>query len=680
LSTQLYTYSLIRSLYDQGHDIIDSFWPLVINVLPQDKSPSAVESVQTAIEKSYGLKIPQYSLSTIITRASRKGFIARSKKAISLTQDGVDYYFQKIEPEREARRRVNELLEDAKAFMSKSISPSPSPEEIKEMIQGFVLENLETLGQFFAGVTELKTTHREFSTDAESVLLDYFTKVEKTNPRIFQTLQDIVCGSVISAIVHTRELFQESGKKFDKTIVFLDSNYVFSLLNMRYEEENKPAQELFSLMRDEGNFDFKVFDFTLHEITSLLKNYEKEERYFQPHIKVRNSLFGSLKARGWSAAKVREFLVNVEGRLWKDLGVSIAPTDVNLTDYVVDEKRRALLTEYKPHQGPREQNHDIAAIDHIKALRRKEAKRIEKCYAMFLTSDLKLALFNYIGEEHKDRDTISEVIPDRLLTNILWLKNPAANDKLSLDSIISSYSRNLFVDEVVWKHFYTNVAELRSEGSLEDKEVSILLFDRHLQEVLSDYDPQEAGQIDPQEILRDIERIREAKEQVEVLPQPQADPPVASVESEEIRSLMRSMQEQINQLKTEKNDMALGTIERWKKVQELDAERDAHTLSALVKGLILLATVFLAVYGVRPVADNWVQIEPIVWLITLLVGIGLPAIGIKLDVFHWSSKLYGWIFNLVLQRKLRNLTRFELTFAVDTESDVETMPQNQTGF
>jgi hypothetical protein len=675
LSTQLYTYSLIRSLYDQGHDIIDSFWPLVINVLPQDKSPSAVEKVQAEIEKNYGLNIPQYSLSTIITRASRKGFIARSQKAIALTQDGLEYFFQKIEPEREAKRRVNELLEDAKAFMSESINPSPSPDAMKEMIQGFVLENLETLGQFFTGVTEIETTHKEFSTDAESVLLDYFAKVEKTNPRIFQTLQDIVCGSVISAIVHTRELFQESGKRFDKTIVFLDSNYVFSLLNMRYEEENKPAQELFKLMKDEGNFDFKVFDFTLHEITSLLKNYEKEERYFQPHIKVRNSLFASLKARGWSAAKIREFLVNVEVRLWNDLGVSIAPTDINLGNYSADDKRRALLAEYKPHQAVREQNHDLAAIDYIKVLRRKEIKRIERCHAMFLTSDLKLALFNYIGEEHKDKDSISEVIPDRLLTNILWLKNPAANDKLSLDSIIANYSRNLFVDEVVWKRFYTNVAELRSEGSLEDKEVSILLFDRHIQEVLSDYDPEEAAQIDLQEILRDIERIREAKpQQVEVLPQPEPDP-VANVEREEIRTLIRSMQEQIDLLKEEKNDMALGTIERWKKVQELDAERSAHALTFGVKGLSLLATVLLAVYGFRPVADNWTDIEPIVWLITLLLGIGLPAVGIKLDVFHWSSKLYARIFNLVLRRKLRNLAKFELTFAVDTESDVQPATQ-----
>src|SRR5205085_11612711 len=131
---------------------------------------------------------------------------------------------------------------------------------------------------------------------------------------------------------------------------------------------------------------------------------------------------------GWTAAKVREFLINIETKLWDGPGIKIAPTNVNLKKYeLADPSRREVLAEYKPNQGVKEQNHDFAAIDQIKLLRKKQVKRIEKCQAMFLTSDMKLALYNYIGEDHKDNDTISEIIPDRLLTNLLWLKNPAAN-------------------------------------------------------------------------------------------------------------------------------------------------------------------------------------------------------------------------------------------------------------
>lgn len=670
LSTQLYTYSLIRSLYDQGDDIIDSFWPLVINVLPHDKTAVPVDALQHKIEEAYGLTIPEYSLSTIIRRASRKGYVSRGQHNISLTQAGLDYYFLKIEPEREAKRRVNELLDDAKSFIDARFKQPLGTTEVKELIQAFIIENLMTLEQFFTNDGIPLDPPPDSSSDSEKVLLDYFRRVEKTKPTIFQTLQDIVCGSVISAMVHTKELFKESGKKFDKTIVFLDSNYVFSLLGLRYEEENKPARELFQLMKTEGSFEFKVFDFSLHEITRLLKNYEKEEKYFHPNVKVRNSLFASLKAQGWTPAKAREFIVNLETLLWSDLKISITPTEVNLSQYNVSDDRRSKLAGYKPGQAVREQNHDLAAIDHIRSLRRKEVRRIEKAGAIFLTSDLKLALFNYIGEEHKENDTVSEVIPDRLLTNILWLKNPAANDKFTLDSIIANYSKNLFVDEVVWKRFYKNVAELRSEGSLEDKQVSILLFDRHIQEVLSEYEADEAEQIDPEEILKDIERIREERLEAPVETEVPIVVPVEHPTPEEkLRDDLKMMQDQIDKLKDERNEMVFGTIERWKKLQEIEAEREAGKITTLITGSLVLGSCLLAFYAVKPIIQFWVQLEPVAWMATVFIGIVLPLLGIRTDLLHWRSRLYARLFNIVLKRKLKNLAKLELSFAVDTESE-----------
>lgn len=678
MPTQLYTYSLIRSLYDQGDDLIDSFWPLVINVLPRNKSALGLEAVQNEIENKYGLNVPQHSLGTIITRASRKGYVERGHKRISLTPEGIDYYQQRIEPERQAERRVNELLSDAKSFMDSRSQTGLTTDQIKEMIQSFVLENLETLEQFFSQDGPQSEERKEFSTEAERVLLDYFISVEQTKPVIFQTLQDIVCGSVISAIVHTTELFKESGRRFDKTGVYLDSNYVFSLLSLRYDEENRPAQELFKLMKEEGTFDFKVFDFTIHEITSLLKNYENEERLYQPNIKVRGSLFASLKAKGWSAAKVKEFVVNIEGRLWNDLGINIAPTDVNLKTYEPeDPNRRKLLLEYKPDQRAKEQNHDLAAIDQIRQIRRKPAHRIEKCQAMFLTADMKLALFNYIGEEHKDSDTISEVIPDRLLTNILWLKNPAANDKLSLDSIIANHSRNLFVDQTVWRQFYRNVVELRREGSLDDTQVSILLYGRHIQDVLSDYEPDEAHDIDLSVILKDIEKLRNQAQQIESLtPTVGIQPPtgIPSSTSEPtvppaVQKELALLREEVEKLRREGNEMVINTIERWKKQREAEAERAAKIWTLLIKLSIAAVVVTIAWILSYPVSWYWQNFEPVAWIMLPVVAIGLSFLGIKIDPLHWGNRLYDRIFNLILRRKLSTLEKAEMNFQVDTEEE-----------
>jgi hypothetical protein len=675
MATQLYTYSLIRSLYDQGDDLIDSFWPLILNVLPQDEaSLLPLEAVQTAIENRYGLGIPQHPLGTIITRAARKGYVVRRNKGISITEQGRQYFLLRIEPERQAERRVNELLSDAKSFMDSRSQTGLSTDRIKEMIQVFVLDNLDTLEQFFSQDGTNAHERKELSTEAERVLLDYFNTVEKTKPIIFQTLQDIVCGSVISAIVHTTELFKETGRRFEKTTVYLDSNYVFSLLNLRYDEENRPAQELFKLMKEEGTFDFKVFDFTLHEITSVLKNYENEERLYQPNIKVRGSLFGSLKAKGWSAAKVREFVVNVEGRLWSELGISITPTDVNLKNYEPEDKnRRRLLLEYKPDQRAKEQNHDLAAIDQIRKLRRRPTKRIEQCQSMFLTSDMKLALFNYIGEEHKENDTISEVIPDRLLTNILWLKNPAANDKLSLDSIIANYSRNLFVNEAVWKQFYKNVVELRREGSLDDSQISILLYGRYIQDVLSNYEPDEAYDIDLSVILKDIEKLRSQAKPIESeTPPPIIKAPVSEpTMPPEVGKELAALREKIETLERERNTLIIDTIERWKKHREVEAETAAKHWTLLVKLLIIAILVTAAWLLSRPVSRYWLDVEPFAWLMLPVLTAALSWFGIKLDLFHLGNGLYDHIFNFILRRKLHDLKTAEMNFEVDIQKEDE---------
>ena len=55
MSTQLYTYSLIRSLYDQGADLIDSFWPLIVRILPNDGSGFPADDLQNSLKLKYGM-------------------------------------------------------------------------------------------------------------------------------------------------------------------------------------------------------------------------------------------------------------------------------------------------------------------------------------------------------------------------------------------------------------------------------------------------------------------------------------------------------------------------------------------------------------------------------------------------------------------------------------------------
>jgi len=369
MSSQLYTYSMIRALYDKGEDYIDSFWPFVLCVLPPDKSALSYDAIQGIIEKKYGLDIPQHSLGVIVTRAKHKNLISAKNRRCALTENGLKY-LQTFEPEKDVNRRINELLEDARGFLKEKHHVTLSSTDIRELIQAFVKEHIEFFEQFInpEGVTAELSTQEKILQAHEAALLSYLAGVERAKPSIFNTLQEIVCGSIISAILRGKSL-AEATKRFEHTSVYFDTSFAFSTLALDFDAYNKPAQELLKLMNLERSFRFKVFDFTVDEMVRVLRNYPKEHHLYLPNIKV-GSIFSSLKAKGWTTADITEFIVKIEENLWK-LGITVEPTRVDLQKYTpTSENQRDALLKYKPEQRELGQNHDLAAVEKIVEIRK----------------------------------------------------------------------------------------------------------------------------------------------------------------------------------------------------------------------------------------------------------------------------------------------------------------------
>jgi uncharacterized membrane protein (DUF485 family) len=674
MSSKLYTYSLIRAFYNTENDFIDSFWSLIVKEIPIDQTGISVPDIQNKTNENSGLFIPVHSLNTIFTRAARKGYVERRDKRIYLTSSGKEFYYSKIEPSRDVERRVNEMLEDAQKYIKTKHQTDVSSDDIKNTVQDFVLDNLEVFEPFFSKEVQAQSpfqSKKQTKSDLHRWLLDYFKEAEKKKPNIFRTLQDIVLGSVMTAIVKSQQFLTESEKKFEAITVFLDSNFLFSLLDMRYPEENKPAQELFELMKSEGSFTFKVFDFTIHEMTTLLSNFEKEQKNLPKNLKLSgaSSLFASLKAQNWDAAKIREFIIDVELNLAQRFGITIQPTNVSLKSYKIDNPERIQkLTQYKTKQSSAAQNHDFAAIDQIRLFRRGQARRIENCQALFLTSDVRLAIYNYNEEEHRERGTISEVILDRLLTNILWLKNPAANGKLSLDLIIAALSKNLFIDSDVWKSFYRNVVDATKKGKIDSTTASTLLFGSHLQEILSEIDPEEP-EFDLDQILLDIHTSNPPQS---LISPEQVSELVAISPSTEYEAKIQQLEEKLEELANDKLKTERKTVIRWKKVMELEAERESRRYIWAIKLLIAAPLITISYFVLPLVIKYWSDfLEPVAWQISIVIGFLIALFSIPISAAYWEAKVYGWIFNRLYQRKLQKLQEkdYELNFKLDVANE-----------
>ena len=106
----IYTYALIRSLYDQGEDYIDSFWPFVIKVLPPNKFADS-DIIQRNLKEKFDIEMPLHVLRTVLNRARRRGYIEQKEKQYKLTKSGLEY-LDKLEADREVERRITALLKD----------------------------------------------------------------------------------------------------------------------------------------------------------------------------------------------------------------------------------------------------------------------------------------------------------------------------------------------------------------------------------------------------------------------------------------------------------------------------------------------------------------------------------------------------------------------------------------
>ncbi|MEP7013641.1 MAG: hypothetical protein ABJC13_25240 [Acidobacteriota bacterium] len=660
----LYAYSLIKSFHDEQKDYIDAFIPLVVRSIPAEGVLS-LQVLQEKIQSHYSFSVPVHSLVIILRRASQRGLCELTKGATVVTLNPAGkIYSSNLEPERATERRLHELIADAATFLSTSTRSEVSSGTAQAYLTEFIERNLTGLEAFLLVGAEYdpgKIERPGTSHIVDSALFDYCLHVEREKPAIFQTLHDVICGSVLSLVVHSN-LLEESNKMFGKTLVFLDSNFLLGVLGLRHDEENRPALELFSLMQDEGVFDFQVFDFTIAEITNLLRNYQREQHQYLKYFRV-GSIFSSLKAKGWTPANVLDFIANIEKRL-AEINVSTFLTDISLRNFEpTDKKLGESLRRYKPDQGAKERSHDLAAIETVRKLRGKRPRRIEACEAMLLTSDLKLSSFNYIEQDHKDLGTIAEVIPDRLLTTLLWLKNPTLSARISLVSLISLHSRSDIIDQQLWVRFRETLDQLRREGSIKEKEVSILLLDRHLQDIFKSVDPEDGNELS-EKILDNLETFRRevpASEALAVIP--------ADI------SQVHVLEDRLGRLNEAINAMAISRIESSKARVEREANRMSGWLMGSFLALILLLEGLALPSCVRFVTEKWSLLEPEVWVIGIALTFTFTLLGFRFDPGKLRQNLKQRIKDSIYRRKIQavNLSAeilTELRAALDEQSPV----------
>jgi predicted nucleic acid-binding protein len=631
----IYTYSLVKTLYEQGKDYIDSFWPFVLKIMPKDKTPLNLDSIQKEIKKNFGLDIPQHSLEIIITRAKRKDYMIQQKRQFRLTNQG-DNYLNTLEPESEVERRINELLEDIKNYLNEQLRLSLTSNETYDVALFFIQENINSLVEFFnpdSSIIQLNISKPK-TNKYDDVLVNYFEIAKQRKPHLYYTLTDIVYGSVISTTASSRDI-DEMNKKFEHTQLFLDSNYLFNILELQFPEFNKPAKELFNLLKL-SKFELRVFDFTIDEMVRVLKNYSREQHLYISDVRV-NSIYSNLKSQRLTIEDVREFITKIESKIL-ELGIKIEPTSIDLKDYKsAKDEYRNRLSQYKPDQNLQSQNHDLAAVEKIREIRRSPKREIESSKALFLTSDLKLSKFDFLEMGHREKATVCEVIPDRLLTNILWLKNPSVVKDIPLKSIIAVHSREMFIDRKIWRRFCETITKLKGESSINDKDVSMLFYNHYIEEVLKNYDESQIDNIAPNFILEKIQAVSKL---------------IDDTTKSKLEEQKGIFEKQLAQKELDKGKELVTKISEVKKKIKARAVKRARRLTIVKMYTPFL--IFVGVFVLFILTKGWGATSKILGCAATFLGI-LSWLGIKVNILKIQGRLQDKTFQKIYSKELSEL-------------------------
>jgi len=647
MASLIHTYALIKALYDEGQDYLDSFWPFVVEAMPSNQSVTS-RFIQKRLRKRFDFEVPLHVLGVILTRAERRKYIRHwrdtpaSATKYRLTEDGLSYS-TKLETSKAVDRRINALLESMMRFFEGK-GVSLSSDRIHELLLFFLRKNIDFLiERINPSIRLIKMAQPDFG-GSDRYLLEYIESAEQNEPDNYRILEDMVFGLLVSVLLYVddpEEIAKIRTTRFDDCQVFLDTNFVFSLLGLHAKEFNEPARELLDLLK-KHHFNLKAFSFTVDEICRVVNSYHKEYHRYPTNIRV-NTLYSSLKVKGWSKMDAREFIINIE-QILQDKGIAVEwMRSVNLDRYTPDEGLRDAIKKYKPEQGEFNRNHDLAAIAKIKELRKQTIRRIENSKAFFLTSDFRLNRFNFLEEGHKQNGTICETVLDRLLTSILWLKNP--NTKPPLKSIIAAHSRDLFVNRRVWDRFYQVLQKLKREGKIKDDDISTLFWHSYVEDALRSIEETETSKITPQFVLEKIEKAEKLREE--------------AIEKR-IKKIEKDKEEEMNiELRKKEKEFA-ESLEQWTSEVELRKEKEwldkiqgikeslrESSKTKASSGSYIYASILTLVY-VAAVIVSFLMIP------FEILDLALTAFGGGGLVGLWASrsKMRNWLFERTYRQKL----------------------------
>ncbi len=615
-SRETYTFALIKALYDDRQDLLTTLRPFLLGVLKTDVSISATET-QAALATEQAMRIPLHVIQKCAETAEKAELISIGHSSVGNLQYTLTIRGQDEALDAASLANVQRRVKHATNFLALCMKERGMVLEVAEVdatLRRLIARNLETVVGFVAqgGIDDPFDVKTESA--IEESLAECVTFASQTQPDVYETLRDLVYGSVVLATLSQgdSQLIETAKSPFHELVAYVDTNWVMGVLELDTPARNLAAAELTRLARQSG-IELRMLDFVVNETRTLLKFYEDE--YDSGRLPTDPSrVFMQMKMRGLKPSDV----LLLRSRLKETLdfhGIAIEHTGVEPVRHQPEDPIWIdQLTLQKRSESTRAALTDLAAIAYVREQRAGSVADLETSKFILLSCDVTLARFNTGRMGHAAAGTFPEVVLDKMLTTVLWLKNPGL--EVPLDAVVAAHSRGLLHRQAVWFQVVAELTKVANDGRASRQDISVFLASEGPELIAEEVDS--VAQVTPEVIqamvlqakldhVDELETVRNALKQ-------EGDQAVAAVQNAATQTLGALKREA-----AESAQSASGQVDGLqKRVDDLE-QRQIHAREELVEGAKTRARV-------------WAFVVPVVF--TLVVAVA---------VLSFRTGLEGWL-------------------------------------
>ena len=467
--------AVIKVNWDDDKDYIANFMPIVAHCLRRgDQDEISLSETQELVETTFGLRIPQGPLHTILSRMAREGIVERRHGVYVRMPDALAQIDLGSTRE-DVLRQHTHLVELLVAFAARR-GREWSEQQAENALLGYVEVLAEPiLGAVVDGdpVVDLPKTDSDGSVLTSQFVLD----LAKKEPQAFDYLVTIVKGSMLANVLFLPKEFAGGRTRLCDIAVFLDTPIVLRGLGYAEEPYRVPDEELLQLLSKEGA-KLRIFEHTLHEVEGVLDGAAANYRSGIQRDHIPGDVVDFFASENMGRSDVELIIASLRDRLAQQ-GIEVVQTPEHSEDEAISEQElEASLQDEVHYSRHTPMVKDLKSLTAIYRLRNGEVRRhIESCDALMVTSNGGLAHVSRVFfAEHFGTRSVPVCMTDHALAALAWLMNPAQAPDLPRRQIIAISYAALNPPEEVWRKYLEEVRRLQERGALTEEQVGLLLY------------------------------------------------------------------------------------------------------------------------------------------------------------------------------------------------------------